>query len=130
MFTVNSTSSIPIYEQIINNVKEGLLKNLLVPGDKLPSVRELSKTLSINPNTVAKSYKELENLGLIEVIRGKGTFISKNYSPEPNTKEILALNKMLKQIVINAHYLKLDKNYLIQTINKIYDDFEKGDLND
>jgi len=60
VFYVDVRSSKPIYEQIKDQIKEGIIKGIFLPGDKLPSVRELSTMLTINPNTVSKAYQELE----------------------------------------------------------------------
>ncbi|MFB7141039.1 MULTISPECIES: GntR family transcriptional regulator [unclassified Bacillus (in: firmicutes)] len=68
-------SNLPLWEQIVLQTKEQMLRNILVKGDKLPSVRELATTLVINPNTVSRAYQELERNGVIETIRGKGTFV-------------------------------------------------------
>ena len=76
MFQLDLKSSRSIYEQIIENIKELIMKDILAEGDKLPSVRELSRQLTINPNTVQKAFKELDREGYIYTVSGKGTFIS------------------------------------------------------
>ncbi len=60
MINIDSRSSKPIYEQIIDGIKENVIRGILKPGDKLPSVRELAVMITTNPNTVSKAYKELE----------------------------------------------------------------------
>ncbi len=60
---------------------------MLAPSDKLPSVRELASLLVINPNTVSKAYQELERQGIIETLRGKGTFVSQSITPNIRRKE-------------------------------------------
>lgn len=60
MINIDSRSSKPIYEQIIDGIKENVIRGILEPGDKLPSVRELAVMITTNPNTVSKAYKELE----------------------------------------------------------------------
>ncbi len=72
MFNVDASSSTPIYQQIVDNVKESILKGLIEPGEKLPSVRELAKILTLNPNTIQKAYQELERQKVIVTLRGKG----------------------------------------------------------
>ena len=79
MFNIDISSSTPIYEQLVDSIKEGILKGLLEPGEKLPSVRELAKTMTLNPNTIQKAYQELERQKVIVTLRGKGTYISSNY---------------------------------------------------
>jgi DNA-binding transcriptional regulator YhcF (GntR family) len=67
--------NIPIYLQIIDMIKKQLISNALESGNRLPSVRELSKQLEVNPNTVQRAYAEMEREGLVYTQRGQGTFI-------------------------------------------------------
>ena len=72
---ISNTSQVPIYEQIIRQVKDLIIKGELSPGEGLPSVRNLASTLRISALTVKKAYDFLENEGLTKTIHGKGTFI-------------------------------------------------------
>mgnify|MGYP000576795065 FL=1 len=65
----------PIYEQIREKFIELIINNTLREGDKLPSVRELASMLTVNPNTISKAYNKLEDEGMIETLKGKGTFV-------------------------------------------------------
>ena len=67
----------PIYMQIIDEFKKSLARGELAQGDKIPSQRELAQKIKVNPNTVQKSYQEMERIGLVETLRGQGTFITK-----------------------------------------------------
>jgi GntR family transcriptional regulator len=69
-------SGVPVYRQIIDQVRGGMASGALGVGDQLPTVRQLAVDLSINPNTVARAYRELELGGLLETHQGTGTFIS------------------------------------------------------
>ena len=68
-------NSRPIYQQIIEHIKTMLLQGKLKPGDKIPSQRELAEELRVNPNTIQRAYREMENMGLTETLRGQGTFV-------------------------------------------------------
>lgn len=72
MIQIDPRSSTPIYEQIIQQMKELCLKGIMKPGDKLPSVRELATIIIANPNTVSKAYKELEREGLLKRFEAEG----------------------------------------------------------
>ena len=74
-FHLNQKSGVPAYQQIIQQVKHGLRLNFLDIGDQLPTVREVTSSIVINPNTVLKAYRQLENEGLVETRQGQGTFI-------------------------------------------------------
>ncbi|MDO4732644.1 MAG: GntR family transcriptional regulator, partial [Bacillota bacterium] len=74
MFAIDYKSRVPLYQQIVENVEKLTLRGILLPEQQLPSVRALAMELSINPNTIAKAYAELEARGLIYSLPGRGSF--------------------------------------------------------
>ncbi|MFC0189761.1 GntR family transcriptional regulator [Fictibacillus aquaticus] len=114
LLNLDPRSHIPIWEQVVNQVKELILKELLLPGEKLPSVREMSSMLLINPNTVSKAYQELERQGIIETLRGKGTFVLQSIVPKADEQKIEALRQALKQLVIESSYLGIEKESFLK----------------
>jgi len=76
--SIDIHSSVPVYVQIENHIQFAISSGRLKPGDQLPSVGELSERLGVNPNTVAKSYRDLEVMGLLYTRRGMGVFVNKN----------------------------------------------------
>ncbi|MCX5772503.1 MAG: GntR family transcriptional regulator [Candidatus Hydrogenedentes bacterium] len=76
--SIDIHSSVAVYVQIENHVQFAIASGRLKPGDKLPSVRELSERLGVNPNTIAKAYRDLEVMGLLYTRRGMGVFIDKD----------------------------------------------------
>ena len=76
MVQLNYRDAKPIYEQIKEGIRRLVISNVLVANEKLPSVRELASKLAINPNTIFRAYRELEEEGYIYSINGKGTFVS------------------------------------------------------
>ena len=72
--SINYKDPRPIYEQVRDALRQLILSGAIAPGEKLPSVRELAASLAINPNTIQRSYRELEALGLINTVPGKGAF--------------------------------------------------------
>ena len=75
-FHLDLHSGVPVYRQIIDQVRTGMASSSLMGGDQLPTVRQLAVDLSINPNTVVRAYRELELGGLLDTHQGTGTFIS------------------------------------------------------
>jgi GntR family transcriptional regulator len=75
--SIDIHSSVAVYVQIENHVQFAIASSRLKPGDQLPSVRELSERLEVNPNTVAKAYRDLEVMGLLYTRRGMGVFVNK-----------------------------------------------------
>lgn len=124
MIKIDSRSSKPIYEQIIDGIKENIVRGILESGDKLPSVRELAVILTTNPNTVSKAYKELEREKIIEVLRGKGTYIS-DFKPKVDEEKMNFIKKELKQLLIEAQYLGINKEEFIKMLNNIYEDLDR-----
>lgn len=78
MIQIDYRDKRPIYEQITEKIQALILQGILQPDMKLPSVRKLAVDLSINPNTIQKSYNQLENLGLVYSVKGRGSYISPN----------------------------------------------------
>ena len=78
VFTVDPRSGVPIYLQLIEQVKRSVAVGALAPGEQLPTVKQLALDLTINPNTVARAYRELEREAVIETSPGRGSFIRAN----------------------------------------------------
>ncbi|MEW6622438.1 MAG: GntR family transcriptional regulator [Bacillota bacterium] len=126
MFIVNPASSKPIYQQIIEDIKEKILKGIITPGEKLPSVRELAKMITINPNTIQRAYQELEREKVIVTIRGKGTFISTEYQPKRNQEEINELKDRIKKELVEARYMGLQREDILELVAGLLDQLEGG----
>ena len=120
MLRIDARISTPIYEQIIIGIKELIIKDILKSGDKLPSVRELSSLLTINPNTVSKAYMELEKENIVEVIKGKGTFVSNNYGKNISREKLNKLMLDFRRIILEANYLGLEEKDLISILSQEY----------
>ena len=76
LFQIDASSMVPIYAQIVGQVRAGVASGTLQAGDPLPSARQLASELRVNPNTVAQAYRELDREGLTTVQRGQGTFVA------------------------------------------------------
>lgn len=118
MVTINKGSSKPYYEQLVLSVKEDILHGILKPGDRIPSVREMAKQLLMNPNTVSKAYKVLETEQVLVTVKGKGTFVKELGNTPRDEIRIQQLKEQVKEIVIEAHHLHLEKNELIGWIEQ------------
>ncbi len=127
MFPIDARDSRPIYEQIIDQIKEQVMKGILKPGDQLPSVRQLASMLTVNANTVMKAYAELERQEVIETIRGKGAFIAMMPSKVISEKQIIEVRKALKSSFVAMHYMGMSKQEVMEEIEKIYDELSKED---
>ena len=114
----------PVYEQIKEKFIELIINNALREGDKLPSVRELASMLTVNPNTISKAYSRLEDEGMIETLKGKGTFV------RAGAKElVLAYNydilmKKIKDVLESAKSLNIKFNVLVDLEEQVLDKLE------
>lgn len=134
MYKLDHTSGKPIYEQIRDNLKKLIIDGVLKPDEKILSVRELAVEMTINPNTIQKAYKDLENEGYIYSVRAKGFFVA----PKDNVKNTDSLFKQLRETVNELYYLGVTEKEVLSEIFDIYKngksgeytDNEKGDNND
>ena len=125
MFQIDARSSKPIYEQLIERVKENVVKGFLKPGDELLSVRKMAMELSVTPNTVAKAYRELERQGVIIVIRGKGTYISDTYEPRRDIEKKNALKESLKLPLIELLYMGWSEEEILHWLEEILQEIKE-----
>jgi GntR family transcriptional regulator len=88
IFTVDPRSGVPLYLQLIEQVKRAVLLGALGPGEQLPTVKALALELTINPNTVARVYRELERDGVIETSPGRGSFIRAGGGSAANDRQM------------------------------------------
>lgn len=108
IFRLNTHSGVPPYLQIVQQVKQALQVGILLPGDQLPTVKEVVSHIAINPNTVAKAYRELEGLGITEGRTGSGTFVkARPAGPSPAIQELLS--KDLEVWITKAKEFGLDE---------------------
>ena len=94
MFRLNPSSGVPVYLQLIEQVKHGVETGALRPGDQLPTLRKLAQDLVVNPNTVVRAYRELEHEGVVELRHGSGAFINE---PRAGATRITARTQSVMQ---------------------------------
>ncbi|MEM7791415.1 MAG: GntR family transcriptional regulator [Verrucomicrobiota bacterium] len=118
-FDAQLTSGSPIYEQLDKAIRRALAARQIRPGDAFPSVRSISKELRINPNTTHKVIATLVADGLLEVVPGRGTFVSHTL---PESKDLRAglLQSDAERLVAEARKLKISRRELDDLINKLW----------
>mgnify|MGYP003103696423 CR=1 FL=1 len=117
MFIIDIQSKVPIFEQLKKQILEFISIGILLPNDKLPSVRSLATDIGVNPNTVSKAYQELENQGYIYSIKGKGCFIADN-----QTDQLIKDDKLddFKGCVNEMKKHQITKDKLLEIIEEVY----------
>jgi GntR family transcriptional regulator len=108
-FHLDTRSGVPTYLQLVQQVRQAVRLGILVPGDQLPTVKDVVGALAINPNTVLKAYRELDREGLVEGRRGVGTFVSAG-SPSPPPDGVKDLRTALLRWVARARAAGLDED--------------------
>ncbi|MGA3037949.1 MAG: GntR family transcriptional regulator [Vulcanimicrobiaceae bacterium] len=109
IFTVDPRSGVPIYLQLIEQVKRGVALGTLASGEQLPTVKALALELTVNPNTVARAYRDLERDGVIETSPGRGSFVRNNGTASSELRSDVA-EPALDNAIRTAKGLGLDSN--------------------
>ncbi len=118
-FRLDPRSSIAPYRQLVDQVRNAVEVGRLRGGDQLPSVREVVTQVTINPNTVHRAYRELENLGLAEGRPGLGTFITENPDVQVTEAGNVALTRQLQMWVTRARATGLVENDMLELLRRI-----------
>ena len=118
---INFKSGMPIYLQIVDQIKAAAASGALRPGEELPSIRPLSEELRVNRNTVAKAYSELESLGVIETQPGRGCFLKENQSALRKEVRRRLLIEEIDQTIVQAHHLQVSRGEFLKLIQERLD---------
>ena len=128
MFQLDLRSRRSIYEQVVDNIKELIIAGVLPVEERLPSVRDLSKTLTVNPNTVQKAYRELEYQGFVYTVQGLGTFVSAREDVKMDERRLGEIKDGFRVLLRELGYLGMTK----EQIARVFDDLlsERSEHND
>ena len=121
---INFKSGMPIYLQIVDQVKALAASGALRPGEALPSIRPLAEELRVNRNTVAKAYTELESLGVIETLPGRGCFLKENQSELRMEARRKLLIEDVDQAIVQAHHLQVPREEFLKLVHERMDVLE------
>jgi GntR family transcriptional regulator len=119
MFQINLRSQQSIYEQIIDNIKELIIRGVLPEDSELPSIRELSRTLTVNPTTVQKAFKELEREGFIYKVKGRGTFVSPRRDSAIDPQAVQKVCADIRNSVQELSYMGVPKEEIQKMVSDI-----------
>ncbi|MFC0561021.1 GntR family transcriptional regulator [Halalkalibacter alkalisediminis] len=129
MFQLDIRSRVPIYEQLVEKWKELIIHEVYQPDQQLPSVRVLAQELTVNPNTIQKAYRELENQGYIYSIPGKGKFVAPQ-ATTTNNEKVIKLKQELLKLLSEALYLGIDKEEILSLITEAEQSTKGGNQDD
>ena len=115
---ISPSDGVPIYLQIVQQIKHLVASRRLKSGQELPPIRELAGELLINPNTVARAYRELENAGLLTSRRGAGTYVSDQGSPLARKERMRILSDRVDALLAEAAQLNIDFEQVMELMRK------------
>lgn len=115
---ISGKDAVPIYQQIVTQIKHMVASQRLRPGDEVPPIRVLAEQLLINPNTVARAYRELEAAGLLVSRRGSGTRVAEKGSPLRYAERLRVLTERVEGLLVEADQLDFDTEDVIELIRK------------
>ncbi len=118
LLQINFKSGKPVYLQLVDQVKAAAASGSLQPGEALPSIRPLAEELRLNRNTIAKAYAELESLGVIESLPGKGCFLKQNHSPLRKEIRRKLLIEEIDQAIVMAYHLQVPAPEFLELIQE------------
>ena len=115
---ISSSDGVPIYLQIVNQIKYLVAAGRLTPGEELPPIRSLAEQLIINPNTVARAYRELEAAGIVEKRRTAGTYVSDQGSPLARRERMKILSGRVDTLLAEAQQMDIPIEELLKLIQQ------------
>lgn len=125
MFSLRFNKEAPVYEQLVNHIKRMIIKRVLLPDEKMPSVRELARQLTLNPNTIQKAYQELEHQGYIYSLPGKGSYVKENDDIQ-NEGYVENLYSQFNQIVLELLHMNESKEDIKKYVDELESRIKEG----
>lgn len=126
-FTIDTTSRTPIYRQLTRQIREGIARGKLRRDEQLPSVRDLSRTLVVNPNTIARVYTELERDGVLNTRPGMGVFVGQPKMELTKRARKERLVELLDQFLTEAVHLGFASDEVLDQVNGRVGQFQWSD---
>jgi GntR family transcriptional regulator len=113
-FRLDIKSGVPFHRQIVDQIRYGIASHRLLPGEQLPTVRELAVELEVNPNTIRKAYSELEILGILDTQQGTGTFVGQQEVEIGDDEKRRMLKQICDELVARGHQYNLTLQEIVE----------------
>jgi GntR family transcriptional regulator len=123
-FQCDSTARTPIYRQLIEQIREAVARGRMQPGERLPSVRQLSKELVVNPNTIARAYTELERDGVLHTRPGLGVFVAKPQTELKAEARRRRLGDLIDRLLTEAVHLGVSADEVLALVTQRLSKFQ------
>lgn len=115
---ISAREGAPIYQQIVNQVKYLVASGRLAPGEEIPPIRALAEQLTINPNTVARAYLELERAGVVTKRHGSGTYVSESGSPLARRERVRILTRRIDALLAEAVNMGIELDEIVDLLRE------------
>ncbi|MCE2750717.1 MAG: GntR family transcriptional regulator [Pirellula sp.] len=115
---IQTQGGVPIYVQVMQQIKYLVASGRLQPGDELPSIRTLAEQLIVNPNTIARAYRELESAGVVEKRRTAGTYVAETGSPLARKERLKLLNQRIDQLLVEAFQMGFELDEVLKLVQQ------------
>jgi GntR family transcriptional regulator len=115
---IQAQGGVPIYVQVMQQIKYLVASGRLQPGDELPSIRTLAEQLIVNPNTIARAYRELETAGVVEKRRTAGTFVAEAGSPLARKERLRLLKQRVDQLLVEAFQMGFELDEVLKLVEQ------------
>lgn len=119
---ISANSSLPIYEQIVNQIRDAVVAKELVPGEAMPSIRNLANSLQVSVITTKRAYEELENEGVIKSVAGKGFYVCSQSNDILKEKQIMLLEKRYTEIIADSRKAGMKLDEIINLVKVLYEE--------
>ena len=133
-FRIDNASGRPVYQQIMDQVKRDIALGRLIKDEQLPTVRQLARQLALNPNTIAKAYRQLEQEGIIVTKPGAGAFVASLDSNLSRAVRRKLVSQELERTAVEAFHMQIDRETLSEWFNNVIERFnlpaKKGQTNE
>lgn len=117
---IKTQGTLAIYEQIVNQLKDGIIRNELKAGEALPSIRVLASELEVSVITTKRAYEELEKEGLIRSVAGKGFYVCEHNTDYLKEKQLMLLEERLSAVIEDCKGVGLSKNDIKEMIDTLF----------
>ena len=127
-FTIDPSGGLPIYEQVVRQIKFAVAGQVVKPGELVPSVREVARQLAINPNTVARAYRQLQADGVLEPVRGTGLQVPSGALELCRRERLNLIRRRLRAVLTEARQSRLDGDEIRELVESELATTEKEEV--
>ena len=122
-FQMDMASGVPVYRQLMDQIRHYVASGVLSGGDQLPSIRELARVLAVNPATVVRAFNELAHEGVVEIQQGRGVFVAKAMPKWPSARRRERLSTLASQLAIEARQMGAGDDEVREAVRRALEQF-------